>query len=76
MNSLTLKRHNSFRNKNDRKATHSFAPGPVIFKLQKHVWKFNGICVSWSSPKTDPETSFLDLENQSLSTELFLNINS
>ena len=34
MDSLTLKRHNSFQNKNDRKVTHSFAPRPLIFKFQ------------------------------------------
>ena len=28
MDSLTLKRHNSFQNQNNRKATHSFAPRP------------------------------------------------
>ena len=36
MDSLTLKR-NSFQNKNNRKATHSFAPTPLIFKLQQKV---------------------------------------
>ena len=35
--SLTLKRHNSFQNKNKRKATHSFTPGTLIFKLQQKV---------------------------------------
>ena len=59
MDSLTS-RHNSFQNKNNRKATHSFAPRPLIFKLQQEVWKFNDICVSWSSPKTDLETNFLN----------------
>ena len=28
MDSLALKRHNSFQNKNIRKSTHSFAPRP------------------------------------------------
>ena len=37
MDSLTLKCHNSFQNKNHRKATQSFAPRPVIFKLQQEV---------------------------------------
>ena len=37
MDSLTLKRHNSFQNQNNRKATHSFAPRPLIFKLQQEV---------------------------------------
>ena len=32
MDSLTLKRHNSFQN--NRKATYTFAPRPLIFKWQ------------------------------------------
>ena len=35
MVSLALKCHNSSQNKNDRKATHRFAPRPLIFKLQQ-----------------------------------------
>ena len=35
-----------------------------IFKLQQEVLKLNSICVSWNSPKTDPETNFLNLENR------------
>ena len=35
MDSLTLKLHNSFENQNNRKATHSFVPRSVIFKLQQ-----------------------------------------
>ena len=37
MNCLTLKRHNSYKKKNKRKATHSFTPRPLIFKLQQEV---------------------------------------
>ena len=51
MDSSTLKRRNFFQNENNRKATHSFAPRPLIFKLQQEVLKLNGIFVSWSSPK-------------------------
>ena len=51
-NSLTLKRHNSFQNYINKKATQSFASRPLIFTLQQEVWKFNDICVSWSSQKT------------------------
>ena len=47
MDFLTLKRHNSFQNENNRKATH-VAPRPLIFKLQQEVLKFN-ICAYWSS---------------------------
>ena len=32
MVSLALKRHISFQNQNNRKATHIFALGPIIFK--------------------------------------------
>ena len=41
--SLTLKRNNSFQNKNNRKGTHSFAPRPLIFKLQQEVWKIQDL---------------------------------
>ena len=37
MDYLTLKRRNSFQNKNNRKATHSFAPRNLIFNLQHEV---------------------------------------
>ena len=45
--------------------THSFATRPLIFKLQIEVLKFNDICMSWGSPKTDLMTSFLNPENRS-----------
>ena len=60
MDSLTLKRHNSFQNKNNRKATRDFDPTPLTFKLQQKIWKFNDICVSWSSRKTNLERNFLN----------------
>ena len=71
MDSLTLKRDNSFQNQNNRKATHSFAPRTLILKLQQEVLKFNDICVNWSSPKTDMETHFLNLENRSFENVSF-----
>ena len=42
--------HHSFQNENTMTAIHSFAPRPLIFKLQQ-VLKFDDIFVSWSSPK-------------------------
>ena len=63
MDSFTFKRPNSFHNENNRKATYSFAPRPLIFKLQKEVLRFNDICVSWSSPKTNLVANLLNLEN-------------
>ena len=51
MDALTLKRHNSFQNQNNRKAIQNFAPTRLIFKLQQEVLKLNNICVSWCSPK-------------------------
>ena len=67
---LTLKCHNSFQNKNDIKATHTFVPRPLTFKLQQVVWKIN-ICVSLSFPKTDLKTTFLNLENLSFENITF-----
>ena len=66
MDSLTLKRHNFFQNQNNTKATHCFAPRLLVFKLQQEVLKSNNICLGWSSPKTELETNFLNLENRSL----------
>ena len=54
-----------FRINNNRKTTHSFASGPLIFKLQQEVWKFGDICLSWISPKADLETKVLNLGTQS-----------
>ena len=71
MDSLILKRHNSSQNWNDRKATHVFAPRLLIFKLQQEVLKLNDICVSSSSPKTDLEKNFLNLENWSFENVRF-----
>ena len=64
VDSLTFKRHNFLQNKNNRKATHSFAPRRLIFKLQQEVLKYNNIGASWSSLKTDLETNFLNLKNR------------
>ena len=66
-----LKRSNSFQNQINGKATHSFASRPLIFKLQKEVLKLKDICVSWSSPKTDQVTMFLNLENRSFENVSF-----
>ena len=72
MNGLfDFKYHNSIQNKNNRKFTHSFAPTPLIFKLHQKVLQFNDTCVSWSSPKTDQETNFLNLENRSFENVCF-----
>ena len=71
MDSLTLKRHNPFQNKCIRKATLSFAPRLLVFKLQQEVWKF---CVSWSSSKPDLVVNFLNLENRSFVTVKFFSV--
>ena len=41
---------------------------PVLWFLccKKKLLKFNDICVSYGSPKTDPETNILDSEYQSV----------
>ena len=71
MDTLTLKLHNFFQNKTNSKSTHSFAPRPLIFKLQQEVKKFNDICVSWSSTNTYLVTNFLNLENRSFENVSF-----
>ena len=37
MGSLTLKHHNSFENKNNRKTTQRFTPRPLIFNFQQEI---------------------------------------
>ena len=37
MDWLTLKHHNYFQNENNGKSTHTFAPRPLIFKLEQEV---------------------------------------
>ena len=44
-------------------------PRPLILKLQQQVLKFNHICVSWNSPKTDLMTSLENLKNNSENRE-------
>ena len=66
---LLNKMHELF--KFNRRATHSFAPRPLIFMLLQEVLKFIDICVSWSSPKTDLVTNFLNLEKQSFENVSF-----
>ena len=71
MESSTLKSHNSFKNKNNTKATNVFAQSSLIFKLQQEILKFNNTCLHWSSSKTDEETNFLNLENPSFENVSF-----
>ena len=63
MDSLTLKRHDSFQNQNNRKSTHTFASRPLIFKLQQNFLKFNNVCMIWISPITDLVKNILNLED-------------
>ena len=46
-----------------QKVTHSFASRSLISKLQQEVLKFIDFCVSWSSPKTNLVTNFLNFIN-------------
>ena len=70
-NKKKWKRQNSIKNQNNRKATQIFALRLLIFKLQEKVWKFSDNCVSWSSPKTDLVTNFLNLQNRSFENVSF-----
>ena len=53
MDSLTLKLHDSFQNKNNRKATHSFPLRPQTFKLQQEVLKFSDIVTNFQARKIE-----------------------
>ena len=48
------------KNKNHR---HFHSNTSDFFKSQQEFLKFDDICESWSSPKTDMETNFLHLQN-------------
>ena len=53
------------------KVVHALAPSTLIFKLQQEVLKFSDICVCRSSPKTDVEMNFSNLENRSFENVSF-----
>ena len=72
ISSLTLKHHNFFQNENNRKAAQSFDPRPLLFKLEQEISKFNDICVSWSSPKTDLVSNFLNFKKSKFCERQFL----
>ena len=48
---------------------------PLIFKLQQEILKFNDICMSWSTPKTEPEDEYFkfkkNIENWSFENVSF-----
>ena len=48
----------------------AFFHSPLFFKLQQDVLKFK-ISVSWSLPKSDLETTFLNLGNRSFENVIF-----
>ena len=58
MHFVTLKPHNSFKNQKYRKASHTFVPRLLFYKLQQECLKFNDFCGSWSSPKNDLQDCF------------------
>ena len=65
MDSLTLNVITPFKIEIMEKP-HSFAPRPLIFKLEQDALKFSDICVSWSSPKT----VYLNAKNRSFENVL------
>ena len=70
MDSLILNVIISFKIKIIEKP-HSFSLRTLIFNLQQEVSKFNDVCVSWSSPKSDLQTNILNLENRSFENVSF-----
>ena len=63
MDSLTLKRNNSFQSQNNRKVTHSFAPWSLIPKLQEEVLKFIGYLFELELLKNWPGDKLLNPES-------------
>ena len=65
IDSLTLKRHNSFQNKHNKKASHNFAPRPLILSCNK---KFQNSMVSTllELSKNWPRDKFFKLRNSKL----------
>ena len=57
---------------NRKKRSHDLFLRSIILKLQEKVLKFNDIYVSWCSPKTEPETNFLNLEKPSFENVSFI----
>ena len=61
MDSLTLKLHNSFQNKNNRKARHSFAARPLIFKFSTRSFKSQWYPHELELPKKWPGNELFEL---------------
>ena len=61
---------NCTRTRNTYKATHNFAPWPLIFKLTE-VLKFSVICMNWNYRKTYLLANFLNFENQNFENVSF-----
>ena len=74
MDSLTLKRHDSFRNKNNREATHFFAPRPLIFKLKTDVLKIQWYQRELELPKIWPGDKSLRLRKSKFWRRQFFSV--
>ena len=61
MDSLTLKLHNSFQNKNNRKARHSFAARPLVFKFSTRSFKSQWYPHELELPKNWPGNELFEL---------------
>ena len=48
MGFLDFPKSYSIQNQTITKATYTFIPRPLIFKLQKEVSNFSNICMNWS----------------------------
>ena len=72
MDSLTLKRHYSFQNYNNKKSTHSLLPDVWFLSCNKKFWNSVVLKFSfWISPKTDLVTNFLKLKSRSFENVSF-----
>lgn len=53
----------------------SFTPRPLIFKSHQKNLKLYDNCMSWCSPETDQQKSFLEYKNRCLRTSVVFNRN-
>ena len=74
MDSLTVKRQNSFQSQNNRKVTHSFVPRPLIFKLQQESFKIQWYLRGLELPKNWPANKVFKLRKSKFSERQFFSI--
>ena len=74
MDSLTVKRQNSFQSQNNRKVTRSFVPRPLIFKLREESFKIQWYLRGLELPKNWPGNKVFKLRKSKFWERQFFSI--